>query len=73
MIVTERCLPCHAEQPILGGFPAPPKGLLLDTPERIRAARAQIRAQAVDSQIMPLGNLTQMTAEEREELGRWAR
>jgi uncharacterized membrane protein len=70
VIVAKHCLPCHAEQPILGGFAAPPKGLVLDSPASIRANAALIRSNAVDSQIMPLGNLTGMTPEERQRLGR---
>jgi uncharacterized membrane protein len=71
LVIANRCLPCHSEQPTLMSLTAPPKGLLLDSPEHIRAARDKIRAQAVDTQIMPLGNLTHMTDDERALLGRW--
>jgi uncharacterized membrane protein len=73
VIVANRCLPCHAEQPLLMNLTAPPKGLVLSTPAQIEAAKDKIRAQVVDSAIMPLGNLTQMTDEERAVIGRWAR
>jgi uncharacterized membrane protein len=41
-------------------------------PALIHQYAAQIRAQAVDSQAMPPGNLTEITDEEREVLGAWA-
>ena len=44
---------------------------MLDTPERIVAAAAQIREQTVATKAMPIGNLTNMTDAERHELGAW--
>jgi uncharacterized membrane protein len=44
---------------------------MLDTPERIQAAAQRIQQQAVSTQVMPLGNLTQMTDEERTRVARW--
>jgi uncharacterized membrane protein len=70
-IVAERCAVCHAAHPTYAGFSAAPNGVLLDTPERIVANAAAIRAQAVATHAMPLGNLTQITAGERAELGAW--
>jgi uncharacterized membrane protein len=70
-ILHERCVTCHAEKPTFAGFQQPPAGVALDTPDRIRAAAPRIQQQAVATQTMPLGNLTQMTAEERALLGRW--
>ena len=72
VVVAQRCLPCHAEHPVLGGFAAPPKGLVLDRPEAIEAARDKIRVQVVQTKAMPLGNLTGMTDEERALIARWA-
>jgi uncharacterized membrane protein len=45
--------------------------VLLDTPERIKAAAARIHQQTIATQTMPIGNLTKMTAAERALLGRW--
>lgn len=73
VIVANRCLPCHAEAPLLMNLTAPPKGLVLATPAQIEAAKDKIRAQVVDAAIMPLGNLTGMTDEERATIGRWTR
>jgi uncharacterized membrane protein len=70
-IVAERCASCHAERPSQPGFSTAPKGVMLDTPERIVAAAQQIRAQSVTTKAMPIGNLTAMTDVERAALGAW--
>ncbi|HKP18173.1 MAG TPA: urate hydroxylase PuuD [Gaiellaceae bacterium] len=70
-VVSERCLPCHSQQPTYAGVSAPPAGVTFDSPEEIRARAAQIRQVAVDSRTMPLGNATHMTDDERELLGQW--
>ena len=43
---------------------------MLDTPERIRAQARQLQQQLA-TRAMPPGNLTQMTEEERQLIGRW--
>ena len=48
-----------------------PQGLHLNDPQMLRANLSKIRAQAVDSQVMPLGNMSGMTNEERQTLGLW--
>jgi len=70
-IIGVRCAPCHAEKPTYPGMPEAPKGVMLDTPERIQAQALVIKAQAVDTRIMPLANLTEMEEEERGILGVW--
>jgi uncharacterized membrane protein len=70
-IIRERCAVCHAEQPTYPGFQQPPGGLLLDTPDRIKAAADRIHQQTIATQTMPIGNLTKMTDEERRLLGAW--
>jgi len=73
VIVARRCAACHSSAPTAAGIPAAPLGVLLDTPDQIRVSAPRILAVAVDAQTMPLGNLTGMTPEERELLGRWIR
>ena len=73
LIVARRCAGCHSSAPTTPGIPAAPLGVLLDTPDQIRANAPRILAVAVDAQTMPLGNLTGMTPEERELVGRWIR
>ena len=72
-IVQTRCSGCHAENPTFAGFAAPPKGILLDTPERILAQRLGIYQQTVVSRAMPPGNLTEMTDAERVVIDAWFR
>jgi uncharacterized membrane protein len=42
-----------------------------DTPAEIQQAATKIKLMAIDTQAMPLGNLTHMTAEERATLAAW--
>lgn len=71
VIIGARCQPCHAANPTHPAFPEAPLGFMLDTPEQIKAKVDLIKVQAIETQIMPLGNLTQMTPEERGILARW--
>ena len=70
-IVTQRCAGCHAAKPTFAGFTEAPKGVLLDTPAQIVAHAQAINQQSVQSKAMPIGNLTQMTDDERAVLGGW--
>ena len=70
-IVQRRCTSCHAAMPTQPGFTAPPKGVILETVAHLRQYAAQVQAQAVTSNIMPLANLTGMTQDERNQLGGW--
>ena len=45
---------------------------MLDTPQQIQQMAPRIVAQAVNTQLMPLGNFTAMTVQERELIGAWA-
>jgi len=69
-VIGARCLNCHAEKPTFDGLAEAPKGVKLDTPERVRAAALQIHQQAARSRAMPPGNLTGITDEERALLDR---
>jgi uncharacterized membrane protein len=70
-IVEQRCTTCHSANPTSEQFTSAPGGVVLDTPAQIAERADAIRAQAVDSRAMPLGNATGMTDEEREALGAW--
>jgi uncharacterized membrane protein len=72
-VIGTRCLSCHADKPAFQGLAEAPKGVKLDTPERVRAAAQQIYQQAARSKAMPPGNLTGMTDDERALLERWYR
>ncbi len=72
-VVAAHCAPCHAARPRFAGIGEAPKGVLLDSPERIRAQALPIHQQTVLSRAMPPGNATGMTDAERELLARWYR
>jgi uncharacterized membrane protein len=69
-VLEERCLQCHASQPTQPGFAQPPKGVVLETPEQV-AANAPKIAETVGNKYMPIGNLTQMTDNERALIATW--
>jgi uncharacterized membrane protein len=68
-----RCVSCHADKPSFQGLPEAPKGVKLDSVERVRAQALAIHQQSVLSKAMPPGNLTGMTDEERALIDRWYR
>ena len=70
-ILIARCVTCHSAQPAHRLFDAAPGGIAFDTPEQIGSWADRIYAVAVQARIMPLGNFTGMTDEERARLGRW--
>src|SRR5262249_7725064 len=70
-IVSTRCTTCHSDKPTNPSFAAPPLGVMLDSPDRIRAFAERIYVRAVETKTMPLGNLTAMPDEERRLLGAW--
>jgi len=55
----------------VAGFSTPPKGVILETLVDVQKYKAQVHAQSVASQAMPLGNMTQMKPEDRAMLGHW--
>ena len=69
-VVNARCIQCHSSQPTQPGFAQPPKGILLETPEQIAANAAKV-AETVNSKYMPIGNVTQMTDDERALIVAW--
>jgi uncharacterized membrane protein len=70
-IVQARCLTCHAEEPGNSGFTTAPLGIKLDTIDRLRLHAEKVYYATVINQTMPLGNLTQMTDQERYVIANW--
>ena len=70
-IVARHCVSCHAAKPSDENLDEPPKNVVFDTAEQIRDQAPKIRAVAVLTRTMPVGNETEMTEEERRILGRW--
>jgi uncharacterized membrane protein len=68
-VIEARCIQCHAAKPTL--MPVPGKGVLLDSKEHISQHAQQIYQQAVVQKTMPLGNMTNITDDERAVIGKW--
>jgi uncharacterized membrane protein len=69
-VIEQRCAPCHAQSPTEPGFSSPPAGIILETPQQIEARASEIKS-VVSAKVMPLGNLTGMTSEERALVVAW--
>ncbi|SIS70550.1 urate hydroxylase PuuD [Neptunomonas antarctica] len=70
-VINERCTVCHAENPTYAGFTTAPLGVIMETPEQIKALVPRIMVQSISTQAMPLGNITQMTQQERDLIALW--
>ena len=69
-LIEQHCVQCHARNPEHAGFSAPPAGFAFDSWDEILSQKAQIQ-QVVASQYMPLGNMTNMSDEERDIIAAW--
>jgi uncharacterized membrane protein len=72
-VIDARCTSCHSSTPSHPAFPAPPLGIVFDTDEQIVADADRIYQQTVVTRVMPIGNLTGMTEEERQLIAGWHR
>jgi uncharacterized membrane protein len=70
-IVSSRCSPCHASDPVWANIPTAPRGILLDDAAHIRSNARLIGRNAAWSNAMPPGNITEMTPAERAILAAW--
>jgi uncharacterized membrane protein len=70
-IVDARCASCHASAPTHPAFAAPPLGIIFDTDEQIAAEAERIYQQTVVTRVMPIGNLTGMSDDERQVIADW--
>ena len=70
-VIDTRCIACHSREPTHPTAPVPSGGVVFDTPEDIAVWAPRIYERAVIDKTMPLGNLTQMTDEERDVLAGW--
>ena len=70
-VIQQRCTSCHSATPTSPAFSTAPAGVIMDEPGQIKQLAPRIHAQAVASNIMPLGNITHMTQEERDLIGSW--
>jgi uncharacterized membrane protein len=72
-IVGERCITCHSQTPTFPGITQPPAGLVFTVPDNIVQNNQRIYQQVVITKIMPLGNATKITEEERAVIAAWVR
>ncbi len=70
-VVNARCTSCHSAAPVHPAFPAAPLGVMFDSDEQILAEAERIYQQTVATKVMPIGNLTAMTDDERQIIDRW--
>jgi uncharacterized membrane protein len=70
-IISSRCSPCHAAEPVWANITTAPRGILLDDAEHIRTNARIIGRNAAWSNAMPPGNITEMTPDERAVLAAW--
>jgi uncharacterized membrane protein len=70
-IVGQRCVACHSQSPTFTGITQPPAGVILTSPAGIIQNAQRIYQQVVVTRIMPLGNATQITDEERAVIAAW--
>jgi uncharacterized membrane protein len=70
-IMGERCINCHSPVPTFVGVVQPPGGVVLHTPDAVVKNAQRIYQQVVVTRMMPLGNVTQMTDQERAVVAAW--
>jgi uncharacterized membrane protein len=70
-IVGQRCIACHSPQPTYPGVTQPPAGVLLHTPQDLVQNASRLYQQVIVTRIMPLGNVTGITEQERAVLAAW--
>ena len=70
-VIEARCANCHSAAPVHPAFPAAPLGVMLDDDAQIVAEAERIYQQTVVTRVMPIGNLTAMTDEERQVIEQW--
>ncbi|MEO0574103.1 MAG: urate hydroxylase PuuD [Pseudomonadota bacterium] len=70
-VVQARCTSCHAAVPTQPGFVSAPGGVVLDSADAVLRNANAIYQQSVASNAMPIGNLTDITDDERALLGAW--
>ena len=70
-IIKYRCGVCHAKKPTFEGYEDPPLGIIFESESNIINNLDNIKAQSIDSDLMPPGNITGMTEVERQKIKRW--
>ena len=70
-LMKAHCVQCHAAEPTHEAFAKAPAGILLETIEQVTRNAAKIMTQVVVNRVMPLGNQTGMTDQDRDRIAAW--
>jgi len=70
-IIGQRCVSCHSPAPTFPGITVPQAGVLLQNSQEIAQNAQRIYQQVVVTRIMPLGNVTEITEQERAVIAAW--
>ncbi len=70
-VIEHRCVTCHSAEPTHIAFPAAPAGVMFDSEEQILADADRIYQQTVVTRVMPIGNLTGISEDERLMIDAW--
>jgi uncharacterized membrane protein len=70
-IVGQRCVACHSQVPTFAGITQPPAGVILTSADGVVQNAQRIYQQVVVTRIMPLGNATNITDQERAVIAAW--
>ena len=71
VIINQHCTECHSTNPRSELFTAAPAGLILESLDQVRAAKVKVTQRATINKDMPLGNMTNMSDQERMQLASW--
>ena len=70
-IIGKHCISCHEAAPTHESFDEAPKNVIFRNREDLIRYRDLISQFTVESDMMPIGNETEMTDKERQQLGNW--
>ncbi|REL32330.1 urate hydroxylase PuuD [Thalassotalea euphylliae] len=70
-IIDKHCTECHSQTPRSQLFQTAPNGFILDSVAQAKKLSAFIHSRAIVNRDMPLGNMTKMTEDERQQLAIW--
>ena len=70
-IIQKRCVSCHSPKPEFTGLASAPLGVELDSEEKLVKHAERVNQTVVILRTMPLGNFTQMTDAERQQIASW--
>ncbi len=68
-VLARRCAACHSAKPTM--MASAPKGTMFDTAAQIDTHAALIYQQVVALKVMPPGNITQLSDDERSQIANW--